>query len=267
MQAIHSKDTKPEIYLRKLLFSLGYRYRSYAKNIPSHPDIYLRKYNTAIFINGCFWHRHKNCKFAYMPKSNIDFWKRKFCYNVERDKKIREQLMDRKTKQLVIWECSIKKMKRDDNVRQNLALHKQFIATLQRESCVVDAIKLDAIIQRRDLQSNQTKNNACLAQIKLLRADIEEILLQLDPSAERQIHRLHFVAHRSLSLRRSSVRKQRMREGFDVAVSIGYTALRLSHALKILASISHLVQCIDHTLISRGTKPMDSFFCHVSLFD
>ena len=93
MQAIHSKDTKPEIYLRKLLFSLGYRYRSYAKNIPSHPDIYLRKYNTAIFINGCFWHRHKNCKFAYMPKSNIDFWKRKFCDNVERDKKIREQLM------------------------------------------------------------------------------------------------------------------------------------------------------------------------------
>ena len=85
MQAIHSKDTKPEIYLRKLLFSLGYRYRSYAKNIPGHPDIYLRKYNTAIFINGCFWHRHKNCKFAYMPKSNIDFWKRKFCDNVERD--------------------------------------------------------------------------------------------------------------------------------------------------------------------------------------
>lgn len=69
MSAIRSKNTKPEIYFRKFLFAEGYRYSLNSKNIPGHPDIYLRKYNTAIFINGCFWHRHEGCKYAYMPKS------------------------------------------------------------------------------------------------------------------------------------------------------------------------------------------------------
>lgn len=78
MSAIHSKNTRPEIYFRKLLFAEGYRYSLNAKNIPGHPDIYLRKYNTAIFINGCFWHRHEGCKYAYLPKSRVEFWQKKF---------------------------------------------------------------------------------------------------------------------------------------------------------------------------------------------
>ena len=78
MAAIHSKNTKPEIYFRKLLFARGYRYSLNSKNIPGHPDVYLRKYNTAIFVHGCFWHRHNGCKYAYMPKSREDFWAEKF---------------------------------------------------------------------------------------------------------------------------------------------------------------------------------------------
>ena len=76
MAAIHSKNTKPEVYFRKLLFAQGYRYSLNSKNIPGHPDIYLKKYNTAIFVHGCFWHRHEGCKYAYMPKSRAEFWEK-----------------------------------------------------------------------------------------------------------------------------------------------------------------------------------------------
>ena len=85
MSAIRSKDTKPEVYLRKLLFAQGYRYRIADKSVPGHPDIFLRKYNTAIFVNGCFWHRHPDCKYAYTPKSRVEFWQKKFDDNVQRD--------------------------------------------------------------------------------------------------------------------------------------------------------------------------------------
>ena len=85
MAAIRSKNTKPEIYFRKLLHAQGYRYSLNSKTVLGHPDIYLRKYNTAIFIHGCFWHRHSNCKYAYMPKSRVEFWQNKFEANAKRD--------------------------------------------------------------------------------------------------------------------------------------------------------------------------------------
>ena len=92
MAAIRSKDTKPEVYFRKLLFAKGYRYSLNSKTVPGHPDIYLRKYNTAVFVHGCFWHRHEGCKFAYMPKSRIEFWQNKFEANRKRDIVVRNEL-------------------------------------------------------------------------------------------------------------------------------------------------------------------------------
>lgn len=119
MSAIHSKDTKPEIYLRKLLFSEGYRYRIAEKSIPGHPDIFLRKYNTAVFVHGCFWHRHQGCKYAYTPKSRVEFWQKKFDDNVRRDTVVRNELQANRIKSLVVWECTIKQMmKRIDTERQ-----------------------------------------------------------------------------------------------------------------------------------------------------
>ena len=119
MSAIHSKDTKPEIYLRKLLFSEGYRYRIAEKSIPGHPDIFFRKYNTAVFVHGCFWHRHQGCKYAYTPKSRIEFWQKKFDDNVRRDTVVRNELQANRIKSLVVWECTIKQMmKRVDTERQ-----------------------------------------------------------------------------------------------------------------------------------------------------
>ena len=103
MAAIRSKNTKPEVYLRKLLFAEGFRYRIAENSVPGHPDIFLRKYNTAVFVNGCFWHRHQGCKYAYTPKSRIDFWQKKFDTNVRRDSMVKRDLQNRKIKQLIVW--------------------------------------------------------------------------------------------------------------------------------------------------------------------
>ena len=113
MSAIRSKNTKPEVYLRKLLFAEGYRYRIAENSIPGHPDIFLRKYNTAIFINGCFWHRHQGCKYAYTPKTRVEFWQRKFNDNIHRDEDVKQKLQARRIKCLIIWECTLKLMQKD----------------------------------------------------------------------------------------------------------------------------------------------------------
>ena len=120
MSAIRSKDTKPEIYLRKLLFAEGYRYRIAEKSIPGHPDMFLRKYNTAIFVHGCFWHRHPGCKYAYTPKSRVEFWQKKFDDNVRRDAVVRTALQENNIKCLVVWECTIKQMMKSPQLRDQI---------------------------------------------------------------------------------------------------------------------------------------------------
>ena len=118
MAAIHSKNTKPEIYLRKLLFARGYRYGVNSKSVPGHPDIYLKKYNTAIFVHGCFWHRHEGCKYAYMPKSRVEFWEKKFDTNMKRDAIVQKEFIDKKVKVMIVWECTVKRMKKDGEFRK-----------------------------------------------------------------------------------------------------------------------------------------------------
>lgn len=115
MSAIRSKDTKPEVYLRKKLFHLGYRYRKNISTVTGHPDIFLAKYNTAIFIHGCFWHRHKNCKNANTPKSRVEFWNKKFEDNIRRDEKVKNKLADDNIKCLIVWECTINRMKKSED--------------------------------------------------------------------------------------------------------------------------------------------------------
>lgn len=128
MAAIHSKNTKPEIYLRKLLFAKGYRYGVDSKSVPGHPDIYMKKYNTAIFVHGCFWHRHEGCKYAYMPKSRVEFWQKKFDANVKRDEFVRKELKGKKVKVVIVWECTIKEMKKNKRIEQEIiALIEKFL--------------------------------------------------------------------------------------------------------------------------------------------
>ena len=108
MSAIKSKNTKPEIAVRKVLHSMGYRFRLHGKDLPGSPDIVLPKYRTVIFVHGCFWHRHKDCKYATTPKTREEFWNNKFRSNVERDLEIQEKIKNLNWRSVVIWECEIK---------------------------------------------------------------------------------------------------------------------------------------------------------------
>lgn len=118
MSSIKSKDTKPEIYLRKLLYHNGFRYRKNYSSLFGHPDIYLPKYKVAIFVHGCYWHRHEGCQYAYMPKSRVDFWQKKFDDNVRRDKLVKETLESQEIHCLVVWECTIKRMQKNSDVEK-----------------------------------------------------------------------------------------------------------------------------------------------------
>ena len=120
MAAIKAKDTKPELFIRKLLFSKGYRYSLYAQKVPGHPDLYMRKYNTAVFVHGCFWHRHTGCRYCYMPKSRVTYWEKKFQGNIDRDIIVKKQLLEKGIKCLVIWECTVKKIKKDLILREQV---------------------------------------------------------------------------------------------------------------------------------------------------
>jgi len=108
MSAIKSKNTRPEIVVRKLLHSMGYRFRLHRKDLPGSPDIVLPKYKTVIFVHGCFWHRHKNCKYASTPKTRQEFWEAKFRENINRDKLNQENLSSKGWKIIIVWECEIK---------------------------------------------------------------------------------------------------------------------------------------------------------------
>lgn len=106
MANILSRDTKPEILVRKAIFHSGYRYKLNVKIYNIRPDIVLRKQNIAIFVHGCFWHRHTRCKLAYTPKSRTKFWKSKFEQNMERDRKVIMKLQLEGWRIAVIWECA-----------------------------------------------------------------------------------------------------------------------------------------------------------------
>ena len=107
MSRIRSGDTKPEIVLRKALHKLGFRFRVHGTRLPGKPDIVLTKYKTAIFVHGCFWHRHPGCKVATTPKSNTDFWTDKFARNVERDERVVQQIEDGGWRVIIVWECDV----------------------------------------------------------------------------------------------------------------------------------------------------------------
>ena len=109
MRRIRSKDTKPEMEVRRQLHGAGFRYSLNNKTVPGHPDLWLRKHNTAVFVHGCFWHRHEGCKYAYEPKSRQEFWTAKFEANKRRDETVKEQLREAGIRQFVVWECSLKK--------------------------------------------------------------------------------------------------------------------------------------------------------------
>lgn len=117
MAAIRSRDTKPELIVRRYLFAHGFRYRLNHNRLPGHPDIVLRKYRTCIFVNGCFWHGHGVCGSYRIPKTNVDFWKTKIERNKARDIEEQRQLAKMGWHCITIWECELKPAVREKTLQ------------------------------------------------------------------------------------------------------------------------------------------------------
>ena len=120
MSRIKGANTKPEVRVRSVLHRMGYRFRLHSRKLPGKPDIVLPKYETVIFVHGCFWHRHRGCRFAYTPKSRVSFWNRKFQRNVERHAEVDEQLKQLGWRVILIWECETKDAEKLQSVLENV---------------------------------------------------------------------------------------------------------------------------------------------------
>lgn len=116
MSQIKSKENKPEVLVRKYLFSKGLRYRKNVKSLPGCPDIVLPKYKTVVFINGCFWHMHEGCPKFVWPKSNEEYWINKILRNKQRDEVSKKSLENLGWKVIIIWECELKKAKIEERL-------------------------------------------------------------------------------------------------------------------------------------------------------
>jgi DNA mismatch endonuclease (patch repair protein) len=122
MSKIRSKDTLPEIRIRKALWYMGYRYRLHYKQLPGKPDIVIMKQKIVVFVHGCFWHRHANCIEASRPKTNSEYWETKINKNIERDKKHQEVIEQLGYKVFIIWECEVK-----EDIDENIKLLKKLL--------------------------------------------------------------------------------------------------------------------------------------------
>ena len=137
MSHIRSKDTKPELTVRNWLWSHGYRYHLNVKNVPGKPDIVMRRYRTAIFVNGCFWHGHEGCKDFSIPKSNTEFWETKISRNRQRDQQNYDILQQNGWQVIVVWECQLTPTKIDHTMRDVELLLNEKLLSAYRHSTIV----------------------------------------------------------------------------------------------------------------------------------
>lgn len=132
MSRIRSKNTKPEVLVRKQLHKRGFRFRINVKNMPGKPDIVLPKYKTVIFVNGCFWHGHKGCKYFVVPKTRTEWWLNKISRNNLNDEKAVRALADQGWFSIILWECELKKVYLDSTIERCVAALHDYIKPIIR---------------------------------------------------------------------------------------------------------------------------------------
>lgn len=135
MARIHGKDTGPEMIVRRLLHSLGYRFRVHSRDLPGRPDIVFRSRRVAIFVHGCFWHRH-DCGLAYMPKTRQQFWREKFDRNVKRDQEVEQKLKAAGWHVIIVWECELEQLS---------ALSARLVKSLEPPRCQANPDRLERL--------------------------------------------------------------------------------------------------------------------------
>jgi DNA mismatch endonuclease, patch repair protein len=130
MAGIRGKDTQPEMALRRALHVRGFRFRLHSKNVPGRPDLIFRKYRAVVFVHGCFWHRHTDCRYSTMPATRPDFWQAKFKTNVARDSTVRATLIEAGWRVATVWECALRK---PDKVQATAANLSDWLLSNERE--------------------------------------------------------------------------------------------------------------------------------------
>src|SRR5690242_18584002 len=120
MASVASRNTAPEVLVRRLLFALGYRFRIHQRDLPGCPDIVFPRLKSCIFVHGCFWHGHTKCRKGNRPTSNVEFWNTKIDKNIRRDKIVCRKLRDLGWRRLVIWECQVRAPELESRIREFL---------------------------------------------------------------------------------------------------------------------------------------------------
>lgn len=157
MSHVRSKNTKPEMIVRQFLFSHGFRFRIHVNTLPGKPDIVLRKYKTVIFVNGCFWHGHENCRIYSFPKTNVEFWRKKIERNKERDLQERIQLRIMGWHVILLWECQLKPKKRSNTLEGlSLTLNQIFLKDRENKTKPYEERQPDSIIAAESTSSYDT---------------------------------------------------------------------------------------------------------------
>ena len=163
MSRVHSASTKPELKLRHALWQLGFRYRINDHLLPGSPDIVLPKYRTVIFVHGCFWHGHKDCKYYTVPKTNTDFWKAKVARNQERDQEVWRQLEAKGWFVIIVWECQLKKAHLEETIEAVSAEIRRNGETLKKAK---EERRKAQEAYREEQKARKAKESSLLAEVK-----------------------------------------------------------------------------------------------------
>jgi len=165
MSAIHSTSTKPELRLRNALWLNNFRYRVNNRHLPGKPDIVLPKYHTVIFVHGCFWHGHRDCKYYSVPKTNTEFWTAKVERNRERDQEVWRKLEAKGWFVIIVWECQLKKTNIDNTVER---VSNEIIQNGERYRAEQENRKLARDNYRKEQKTRKNRETAILKEVKSL---------------------------------------------------------------------------------------------------